>query len=79
MYFPLEQAKKEIAELIEKRQQFIEGKTQNEDNDKQEIEGNVDESYNSKRARLEIPGSNLVGKIEDSEDEMEVAGNFFNL
>jgi len=65
--------------LIEKRKQFLEGKIQNEDNEKQEVEGDLDEHCNRKRARLEIPGSNLVGKIEESDEEMEVAGNFFNL
>jgi hypothetical protein len=65
--------------LIEKRKQFLEGKTQIEDNEKQDIEGDLDESCDRKRARLEIPGSSLVGKIQESDDEMEVAGNFFNL
>lgn len=57
----------------------METNKQNEEDGTQELEGDTDESTNRKRARLEIPGSDAVGKIQESDEEMEVAGNFFNL
>jgi hypothetical protein len=57
----------------------MEGNTQDGNNERQDMEADLDEGFNRKRARLEIPGSNQVGKVVESDEEMEVAGNFFNL